>query len=57
MMYTSTNWLFRSLSDKEEEEFREHARDNPPTSDNWALYHPVCCEEWRKQGLFEGGER
>lgn len=50
-MYRSTNFMFRSLTDAEEAEFRTHARENDPPKPDWSLYHPVCREEWRKRGL------
>ncbi len=52
MAYNSTQLLFRSLTDKEEADFREYARENdPPHLAGWATYHPVCREEWRKRGI------
>ncbi len=59
MAYQSSNFMFRSLTDAEEEEFRAYARKtDPPKPDwslyhpvGWSLYHPVCREEWRKRGL------
>jgi len=42
--------LFRPLSDEEEEQFRQHARENdPPTDTPWSILHPVCVEEWQKR--------
>ena len=44
--------LFRELDKKEEEEFREFARENDPEHlDRWEIYHPVCQEEWLKRGI------
>jgi hypothetical protein len=52
MAYESTSVMFRSLTDAEEEQFREYARENdPPNGKSWAVYHPVCREEWIKRGL------
>ena len=39
--------MFRELSDQEEEEFRQHARDNPDLKPS-SLYHPVVNNELRK---------
>ena len=51
-MYKSTNPLFKSLTDKEEELFRKYARENdPPKLADWELYHPICREEWEKRGI------
>jgi hypothetical protein len=44
--------LFRALTDQEEEEFREYARQNDPEDlSKWDLYHPICREEWIKRGI------
>jgi len=53
MSYTSNDPQFRSLNDQEEQEFRQDARDNDPEPRpwGWALYHPVCREEWLARGL------
>jgi hypothetical protein len=52
MAYESTQPLFRSLTDKEESEFRQYARDNDPDNlEHWDVYHPVCREEWEKRGI------
>lgn len=51
MAYTSTSFMFRSLSDEEEEAFREYARKNNPDMSKWEIMHPVCREEWEKQGF------
>ena len=52
MAYESNHFLFRSLNDDEEEDFRQYARDNDPENmDDWSLYHPVCREEWSKRLL------
>jgi hypothetical protein len=43
---------FRKLNAEEEKEFRQYAREhNPPNSDDWMLYHPVCREEWLRRGV------
>jgi hypothetical protein len=56
MAYESTSLMFRSLTDEEEEEFRRHARENdPPDLEAWAIYHPVCREEWTRRGIFPRG--
>jgi len=50
-MYKSKNPMFRSLSDEEEKEFRQWAKDNP-TEKPSSLYHPVVNDELRKiQGV------
>ena len=52
MAYVSTNPLFKSLSDEEEQDFRRYAQENdPPNLDSWDIYHPVCREEWTKRGI------
>ena len=52
MAWVSNNFMFRSLTDEEEEQFRQHARENdPPAGTSWSILHPVCQEEWRKRGL------
>jgi hypothetical protein len=50
MAYESNNILFRSLSDEEEEIFREYARTHEPDYRNWETDHPVCRDEWIKLG-------
>ncbi len=46
------DFLFRKLSPQEEEQFRQHARENdPPNLAHWNVYHPVCREEWTKRGI------
>ncbi len=56
-MYNSTSPMFKSLDDAEEREFRDYAKANrPPNMDSWAVYHPVCRAEWRKQGLMPKDE-
>lgn len=43
--------IFRQLDQKETEEFRQFAKDNPPESMKWwDVYHPVCREVWVQQG-------
>lgn len=50
-MYKSKNPMFRSLSDQEEKEFRQWAKDNPTEKPD-PLYHPVINDELRKiQGV------
>lgn len=43
--WKSTSMLWRDLTPKEVEEFKQYARDNemPPSLD---LVHPVCKEIW-----------
>jgi hypothetical protein len=49
MAYTSTNPMFRSLSDDEEAEFREAARAQfDPTRPVNGLWHPVYLDEWTR---------
>lgn len=52
MAFVSTQPLFRSLTDEEEENFRRYARENDPPMDpeDWSVLHPVCRDEWRKLG-------
>ena len=43
---------FRVLSQEEEQDFRQWARENdPPRLDRWNIYHPVCREEWVLRGI------
>ncbi len=43
---------FRKLSAREENEFRQYARENdPPNLERWEIYHPVCREEWEARGI------
>lgn len=50
MAYVTDNYLFQSLDDAREEEFRQHARDNaPPDDSHWSVLHPVCREEWARR--------
>jgi len=55
MAYKSNNVLFRDLTDEEEEQFREYARNNDPpgvpSSERWWIFHPVCREEWENRGI------
>lgn len=52
MAYNSDNALFKSLTDEEEQEFREYAQKNdPPDITSWAIYHPICRDEWVKRGI------
>jgi len=39
--------MFRELSDQEEKEFRQWAKDNPDTKPD-SLYHPVVNDELKK---------
>lgn len=50
MAYKSDDFMFRNLDDKEEEIFRQWARDNqtPEHYEKRDLYHPVIREEWEK---------
>lgn len=46
--------LFRRLDSVEEAQFRAYAqKTDPPPSDNWLSFHPICREEWIKRGLKE----
>ena len=48
--------LFRELNPKEDQEFRQYAKDNDPSDiSKWDLYHPVCREEWEKRGIKPHG--
>jgi hypothetical protein len=42
--------LFRSLTPREEEKFRQWASDNwsPNLPENFSAFHPVVRDEWRK---------
>ena len=52
MSYQSNNFMFRSLSDSEEAQFRQYAQEHDPTNlADWSIYHPVCREEWEKRGI------
>jgi len=51
MSYQSNHPLFRSLTDEEEEEFRQYARTHDPELDKWDILHPVCRDEWTKRGF------
>lgn len=52
MAYVSTNPLFKSLTDEQEAQFRAHAQQHdPPKVTDWAIYHPVCREEWLRRGI------
>ena len=42
--------LFRKLTEEEEEDFREYARENSPDLAKWELLHPVCRAEWIRRG-------
>ena len=54
MAYVSDSFMFKSLTDEEEAEFRKHAQENdPPEGTSWSILHPVCREEWLKRGLEE----
>jgi len=44
------HFLFRTLTDKEAERFREYARTQWPDPRQWPIYHPVCREEWTRLG-------
>lgn len=56
MAYESDFWLFRSLDDAEEFEFRAYARANdPPEGADWSILHPVCVQEWTARGLVPNG--
>lgn len=58
MAYISDNPQFRSLTDDEEEEFKQSARDNDPAPRPWGwdMYHPVCRAVWSERGLEETRE-
>ena len=45
--------LFRQLTAREEEKFRQWTRDNwtPTLPDNFGVFHPVVRDEWRKIDL------
>jgi len=52
MAYTSDSFLFKSLTDEEEQGFRDYAKkNNPPNIADWEIYHPVCRDEWTKRGI------
>jgi len=51
--YVSTNPLFRSLTLKEVNSFRDHAsRTYPDPIDSWNVFHPVCRQEWIRRGIM-----
>jgi hypothetical protein len=55
-MFTSTNFMFKSLTDAEVEDFRSYARDNyremaddlAENPGKWTLWHPVTVAEFFK---------
>lgn len=52
VVWSTENILFRNLTIKEVEEFRQHARDNDPENlESWEVYHPLCREEWMTRGI------
>ena len=52
-MWQSNHPLFKSLTDQEELEFREYARDiDPPEGTSWEILHPVCREKGFRRGLY-----
>ena len=53
--WISKSPMFRSLTPAEVEQYRQHARDNDPLSENWKVLHPVCREIWTKRGLAPVG--
>lgn len=54
MAYRQTTPLARSLTDWEEEAFRQHARENdPPADTDPSLLHPVCRDEWVQLGKMD----
>ena len=61
MAYKSTNFMFRSLNDNEEAEFREWAREHRDEAQeavkNKAPYHPVVFDEWQRIGAVGGGRK
>lgn len=47
MAYISTSPLHRSLTDRAEKQFRQHAREHAPLDgSDWRVFHPVCRQEW-----------
>jgi hypothetical protein len=44
--------IFRSLSPKQIEDFRQYARESdPPDMSMWPFYHPICREVWEERGI------
>lgn len=50
MAYKSDNFMFRDLTDAEEEQFRQYAREHDPDLSKWEIFHPICRDEWEKLG-------
>ena len=45
--------VYRELTPQEEIEFRDYAQVNdPPSIDDWEIYHPVCREVWMERGIY-----
>jgi len=54
MHYVSAHPLFRSLSPREVEVFRNYASHYaPPAVDTWLVMHPVVRAEWRRLGKVD----
>lgn len=49
--------MFRTLNPKEQEDFRNWARDHtsPEHLAKAEIYHPVVRSEWRRMGLYHKG--
>ena len=48
---------FKYLFPAEEAKFRAYAQKNdPPSMEDWYIYHPVCREEWVLRGISPEGE-
>lgn len=50
MAYISDHYLFKSLTDAEEEQFKQYAREHDPDLAKWDILHPVCRAEWVRLG-------
>ena len=57
MAYTSSHFMFRSLTDAEEVSFREYAQTNEPDLTKWEILHPVCRDEWVRMGKDPGAKQ
>jgi len=50
--WISDSPLFKSLDQKEVQEFSKYAVENdPPDLKNWEIYHPVCRDTWTARGI------
>ena len=43
-------FMFKSLDDAQEADFRAYCHENDPEEGAWGVCHPVCRDEWTKLG-------